>query len=116
MEKKTTKREYFNQLLGLEEVKTNQELIDFIEHEIELLDKKRTSSTKAKPEDEELMNLILDAMEENSIYRAKDIVESLDNKYTSPKVVAYLKKLMECNKVGRKEEKGVAYFFLKVEG
>ena len=44
--KKITKRERFNSLLSLSEVQANADLVAFIEHEIELLDKKNSSEKK----------------------------------------------------------------------
>ena len=44
--KKMTKRDYFNALLGIAEVKANDELVKFIEHELELLAKKNSSEKK----------------------------------------------------------------------
>ena len=41
--KKLTKRDYFNQLLKLDEVKGNEKLVKFISHELELLAKKNAS-------------------------------------------------------------------------
>lgn len=45
-EKKITKKDRFNQLLAMEEVKAIEGMVDFINHEIELLDRKRTPSGK----------------------------------------------------------------------
>ena len=44
--KKMTKRDYFNALLNVEEVKANSAMVTFIEHELELLSKKNASDRK----------------------------------------------------------------------
>ena len=44
--KKITKRDRFNALLALSEVQADADLVAFIEHEIELLDKKNSSEKK----------------------------------------------------------------------
>ena len=52
--KKMTKKDYFNELKGL--VANRQDLVDFIDHEIELLSKKssRTAPTKTQVENEKI--------------------------------------------------------------
>lgn len=49
-----TKREMFTAILAVEAVAANQEMVDFINHEIELLNKK--SSTERKPTKTQLEN------------------------------------------------------------
>ena len=44
--KKMTKRDYFTALLEIEEVKSNDAMVEFIEHELELLAKKNSSERK----------------------------------------------------------------------
>lgn len=45
-ETKKTLKEYFNELLELEQVKENQDLVDFINGRIEILDRKNSSPKK----------------------------------------------------------------------
>ena len=47
--RRTTKREYYNILLGIEAVNSNPDLVAFIENEIDLLNKKSNSSSDRKP-------------------------------------------------------------------
>ena len=49
MEKKITKRDNFAELLTLDAVKSNARLVAFIEHEIELLEKKASADRKETP-------------------------------------------------------------------
>lgn len=64
MEKKITKKERFNQLLAIAEVSVNEDLVAFITHEIELLDKKsaKKGSTKTQKENEEIMVKLYDEL------------------------------------------------------
>lgn len=43
-----TKRDYFNSLLAINEVSSNEELVQFINHELELLDKKNSQRKPSK--------------------------------------------------------------------
>ena len=54
MEKKITKVDRFNQLMTITEVANNPDLVEFINHEIELLQKKSASKKPAKKSDEYL--------------------------------------------------------------
>ena len=63
-----TKRDYFNALLNVEEVKENPAMIDFINHELELLSKKNASDRKAtatQVENESIKAVIVEGMTEN---------------------------------------------------
>ena len=48
--KKLTKKDHFTALLALAEAQNDQTLIDFINHELELLSKKNTSVRSINPE------------------------------------------------------------------
>ena len=48
MANKTTKKEFFTMLLEMESVKEKEELVSFINHEIELLDKKASKSASKR--------------------------------------------------------------------
>lgn len=127
MEKmKVTKKENFERLLQIGEVKNNTDLVKFIEHEIDLLNKKSLSRGKSQKENEinsQIMDLILEVLSEQE--EKVTISELLKNekidsftyeeknenkKITSQKASALIKKLMESGKVKREEEKGKAYF------
>lgn len=127
MEKvKVTKKENFERLLQIEEVKNNTDLVKFIEHEIDLLNKKSLSRGKNQKENEinsQIMDLILEVLsEQEEKITINELLknEKIDNftyeeknenkKITSQKASALIKKLMENGKVKREEEKGKAYF------
>lgn len=78
MTKKITKRENYNTLLSLSEVQSNPELVAFIEHELELLDKK--NSVERKPSEKQVANdglrdAIVAAMEPNKLYTLSQLAE-----------------------------------------
>ena len=79
-EKKITKREHFNNLLGIEAVASNEDLVAFIKHEIELLDNKK--SENRKPTATQLANAdlkanILAEMEDGKAYTITDMIKEL---------------------------------------
>ena len=78
--KKMTKREYFNALLSLDEVKANSELVDFINHELELLAKKNASEKKLTPTQKENLTIqeaILNYMEDDVLYTITDLLKNV---------------------------------------
>ena len=121
--KKLTKRDYFSQLREI--VKDNENLVAFIDHEIELLNKKNSSKSdapsKTQIENQALSNEILDIMV--GLDTAKTITELIneteigkltfgkENKaMTNQKLSRLVNDLAKANKVVRTETKGVAYF------
>ena len=107
--KKMTKKQYFGVLLEL--VKGNEDLENFINHEIELLEKKSTSGTKTKNqvENESIKDEIVNALVE--LGRAVTVSELMTEvAYSNQKLSALLKQLVEDNKVERIEDKRKTYF------
>ena len=114
MEKKMTKRDYFGELKKL--VADRTDLVEFIDHELELLDKKASSSkmTKTQIENEGLMENILEKMVElGSPITVTDLVVAFDNQYTNEKLSALLKKLVDTDKVEKTTDKKKSYFQVK---
>ena len=122
--KKMTKREYFNVLLSLNEVKANSELVDFINHELELLSKKNASEKKLTPTQKENLTIqgaILNYMETNVLYTITDLLKSVPEcaGMSNQRVSAIVRIMREDKKVERIEEKRKAYFrkaMIEVEG
>ena len=122
--KKMTKREYFNVLLSLNEVKANSELVDFINHELELLSKKNTSEKKLTPTQKENLTIqeaILNYMETNVLYTITDLLKNVPEcaGMSNQRVSAIVRIMREEKKVERIEEKRKAYFrkaMIEVEG
>lgn len=115
--KKMTKRDHFNALLTLDEVKANPSLVEFINHELELLDKK--NSAEKKPTAQQTANdsikvAILDNMVEGRGYTITDIIKTVPEcaDLTNQRVSALVRQLVDGGKVVRTEDKRKAYFSL----
>lgn len=115
--KKPTKRENFSTLLNFAEVKANPALVEFINHEIELLDRK--NSTEKKPTAQQTANdaikvAILDNMVKGTKYTITDIIKSVPEcaDLTNQRVSALIRQLKDEGKVIRTEDKRKAYFEL----
>ena len=112
MANKKTKREFFGEIREI--VKENTELVEFIDHELELLDKKTSAkSTKVNTEQVELMEKIVDAL--NEIGRSVTISElQKENaemaEYSNQKLSAMLKKLVDNKQVTKMIDKKKSYF------
>lgn len=123
---KMTKKDFFKLLVGIVEKTENfdkkTETLDFINHEIELLNKKSSAPGKKKTahikENEELMELIGIALElfGKPVTVTTMIKENAEmSKLSSQKLSALLKKMIEAGKVVRTVEKKVPYFSLAKE-
>ena len=122
-EKKITKREKYEMLLGM--VEGNDMLTEFINHEIELLSKKSSGGSAKKDEEQEaFFEVIRDILAECGDVKgmqcgaiAKDsrtaTFEWKDGKETSSqRVSAMLKKLVDRGDVVKVTDKKVTYFRL----
>lgn len=111
--KKLTKKDYFNELKEL--VIDRQDLVDFIDHEIELLSKKssRTAPTKTQVENEFVKEKIVATLvgldKFVTITEIQEANAELAN-YSNQKISALLKQLVETNQVLRQVDKKKAYF------
>ena len=115
--KKITKRERFNSLLSLSEVQANADLVAFIEHEIELLDKKNSSEKKLTVQqiaNEGIKNAIVEGMEENRLYTVTEIIKEIAecNELTNQRVSALLRQLIYEGKIVKNVDKHKYYFHL----
>ena len=113
MSNKLTKRDYFNSLLAINEVASRPELVKFIEHELELLEKKNKSRS----------NELTETQKEN-IELGKEIVEFISKKgkelttkeirehfgVTAQKVTPILTKLVEENSLTKRVDKRISYY------
>ena len=122
--KKMTKRDYFNTLLSLNEVKANEDLVNFINHELELLSKKNASEKKLTPTQKENLTIqdsILNYMKPDVLYTVTDLLKNVPEcaGMSNQRVSAIVRILREDRKVERIEEKRKAYFrkiVIEVEG
>lgn len=118
--KKMTKKDYFNALLNIPDVGTNAELVAFIDHELELLERKAEKKTENKKptatqiENEKLKSAILEYMKPGTIYTIKEMLENIEecDGFSTPKMSALLHSLAKEEKVERVEEKRKIYWKL----
>lgn len=107
-----TKRDYFNAILPL--VSHDADLTAFIQHELELLDRKNVNRKPSKKQSEnaDLMARLYDAMEAEKAYTATEMLslipEGADMKIQ--KMTALVSKMRENLLVSRRVVKGKAYF------
>ena len=116
-EKKMTKKDRFNQLLAIADVKANADLVDFINHELELLDRKNASDkrlTAQQVANENVKKAILKGMEKDRLYTITEIQKNISacNNLSNQRVSALVRQLKDEGKVVRTEDKRKAYFSL----
>ena len=121
MTKKITKKEMFTMVAKVVEnsnVENKAEMLEFIAHEIELLEKKNSKSapTKVQKENEILLEKLLVALAEfdRPITVSELMKESSHEVATlsNQKLSALLKKLVDAKKVVKSTEKKKSYFSL----
>ena len=113
--KKITKRDRFNALLNMAEVKANPDMVAFIEHELELLAKKNSADKKPTAQqtaNEGIKQAILDGMEDNRLYTVTELQKSIDEcaELSNQRVSALLRQMKDDGLVVRTEDKRKAYF------
>lgn len=108
---KMTKKEMYERVIEIvkgAEVEDEAVLVEKLEHEIELLNKKKTGLTKTQKENEKLMEVIFDVianseegMSATEVYEATRDVEGI----TSPqKVASLITKLVKAERVIRDKQ------------
>jgi predicted transcriptional regulator len=118
MEKKMTKRDYFNKIMSV--MANDTEIVEFCKHEIELLDKKRTNGkTKVNESRDKSLTLVYDALAEiGTPCTATELIAKSDlsaiandlGVVTTQKVSSYLNKLVDSGKVNKVTDKKKTYF------
>lgn len=120
---KVTKRERFAQLMEIvnaSQVENSAELVSFIEHEVELLNKKNSRSgkpTKTQVANESIKAQIVSVLERTNrpMTVTQLLAESELADLSNQKVSALLTQLRESGAVVRTVEKKVAYYSLADE-
>lgn len=117
--KKMTKRDYFNGLLGVIEnhkdsIENYEDFKAFIEREIELLNKKRSNSepTKTQIENEKIKEKILEVLTDvNEVMTISELMtaDGLEN-YSNQKLSVLCHQLVNEHKVVNTKVKKVSYF------
>ena len=113
--KKITKRDRFNALLSLSEVQADAGLVAFIEHEIELLDKKNSGEKKPTAQqtaNEVIKQGIVNGMQKGRLYTVTELIKEIDEcaDLTNQKVSSLLRQLISENKVVKSIDKRKSYF------
>ena len=115
--KKITKRDRFNALLSIPAVQADPGLVDFINHELELLAKKNSADKKPTAQqtaNEAIKSAIVEGMEANRLYTVTEIQKSVDKcaDLSNQRVSALLRQLKDDGVIVRIEDKRKAYFSL----
>ena len=114
---KLTKVQKFAMLRAIPAVAENPVLVEFIDHEVELLSKK--NSAEKKPTAQQTANAgiqsaILSAMsaEPNRLFTITELIKSVPEcaDLTNQRVSALVRQLVDAGKVERTEEKRKAFF------
>ena len=114
-EKKLIKKDYFYMLREIVVSMERQDLVDFIDHEIELLNKKssRTTLTKTQQENEILKEKIVSTLVELDKYATITEIQNANTELAdlkNQKITALLTQLVNANIVDRVVDKKKAYF------
>ena len=114
--KKLTKRDHFNALLNLEEVKANPILVEFIEHELDLLAKKNAADKKPTAQqtaNKAICEAIVEGMEPNRLYTITELIKEIPEcaDLTNQRVSALVRGMIDVH-IERVEKKRKAYFRL----
>lgn len=113
--KKLTKRDHFNALIALDEVQANSTLTDFIQHELELLEKKNGAEKKptvAQQANEVIKAAIFDGMADNTLYTISELQKKVPacEELSNQRVSALVRQMVADGLVTRVEDKRKAYF------
>ena len=113
-----TKREMFVAIANVAEVASNEEMMNFINHEIELLDNRKGKGskgmTKTQKENEGIKELILATLAEIGEKATVSDLVATDalNGYSNQKISALLRQLVASGQVEKTMEKKKAFFSL----
>lgn len=118
MEKKITKKEMFANLYTVVEasdVANKADLLGFIDHEVELLEKKSSKVTMTATQKENIgvIETIKEVLAEKPNSTVSELIKDERLPYTNQKVSALLKKLCDAGEVDKATDKKVSRFSLK---
>lgn len=121
MEKRLTKKDYFEMIKGVCADRTD--IVDFCNHEIELLSRKNSKSgaTKTQKENEIVANMLVEELAKvgkpitiTDLMNTSEIVKSYTlengNNLTNQKISAIFKQLVESQKIVKVVDKKKSYF------
>ena len=115
--KKITKRERFESLLNMAEVQADPGMVEFINHELELLARKNSSEKKPTAQqvaNEAIKQAIVDGMERDHLYTITDIQKNVPAcaDLSNQKISALVRQLKDDGVVVKTEDKRKSYFSL----
>lgn len=121
MEKRLTKKDYFEMIKGVCADRTD--IVDFCNHEIELLSRKNSKSgaTKTQKENEIVANMLVEELAKigkpitiTDLMNTSEIVKGYTlengNNLTNQKISAIFKQLVESKKIVKVTDKKKSYF------
>lgn len=121
MEKRLTKKDYFEMIKGVCADRTD--IVDFCNHEIELLSRKNSKSgaTKTQKENEIVANMLVEELAKvgkpitiTDLMNTSEIVKGYTlengNNLTNQKISAIFKQLVESNRIVKVTDKKKSYF------
>ena len=121
MEKRLTKKDYFEMIKGICADRTD--IVDFCNHEIELLSRKNSKSgaTKTQKENEIVANMLIEELAKvgkpitiTDLMNTSEIVKNYTlengNNLTNQKISAIFKQLVESQKIVKVVDKKKSYF------
>lgn len=113
---KITKRDRYNALLNMAEVKANPDMVDFIKHELELLDKKNAKSGEKKVNEklEAAKAAILDflpTVERATVKQVMEVIHTDSCQFATSALTSLYDKGEGV--IERSKEKGVSYYSMK---
>jgi hypothetical protein len=119
MANKVTKIDNFNTLLTLADVKANPSLVDFIKHEIELLEKKNANRsskpTVVQTENADISDRVPSLLEAGKRYRLSEIqamIPELAEANGTQRIAFICRKLAESGVLVKTIDKRVVYYAL----
>lgn len=118
--KRVTKRDHFNTLLAIPAVANDPALVEFIEHELDLLNRKNVTKdgekklTKVQEQNNVLKDDIVSYMEMGHLYTISELIKLVPScaDLSTPKVSSVVTQLVKAGTLKRTEDKRKAYFSL----
>ena len=116
MTKKMTKKDYFNELKSIPEVAQNEALMKFIDHELELLNKKNSADKKPTAQqvaNEGFKTKILEVLKASEVAMTITEIQKANSELgemTNQRVSALVRQMKDEGLVERTEDKKKAYF------
>lgn len=114
--KRVTKREYFGEVVKMAESLGRTDIVEFAQHEIDLLDKKAGSkiTTKTQKENEGIKEVIKDFLNAtpNEMFTITQLQEKIADlaDFSNQKISALVNQLYKANEIDKVVDKKKSYF------